>query len=107
MFVGGDTLIHEVGHWLGLYHVFQDGCNSNAVTGGDRVADTPAQTMHFSCNKQTDTCPQIAGKDDVENYMGYGSVTRWRCSELGALVSSFFRRAHAYSGCLDLIEDHL
>jgi hypothetical protein len=66
----GDTATHEIGHWLGLFHTFENGCTAP----GDAVRDTPYQLDGdniFECNESDDTCTQ-PGTDPVHNFMSYG-----------------------------------
>lgn len=58
----------QVGHWLGLLHVFAGGCDSS--TGGDFVEDTrAAAAADYSCTP-TNTCPNLSGTNPIHNFMG-------------------------------------
>lgn len=64
----GRTLTHEVGHYLGLYHTFQGGCNGS----GDGIADTPpVADASYGCNLNRNSCTSDAFPDMIENHMDY------------------------------------
>lgn len=68
----GLTAVHEVGHWMGLFHVFQGGRACGAGPG-DFVDDTPPQwnaTSGCPRTRRPDSCPE-PGLDSIFNYMDY------------------------------------
>lgn len=90
------TFLHEVGHYFGLLHTFQDsnnpdiskrelvtrGAGSNCVTTGDQICDTQADPFErlpliyaFNCDQKTPSDLQDANGETysppINNFMSY------------------------------------
>jgi hypothetical protein len=62
----GRTMTHEVGHWLGLRHIWGD-----ATCGDDFCADTPVHHKeNYKCPQTILDCNSV-GYEMVQNYMDY------------------------------------
>ncbi len=71
----GKTLVHESGHWLGLFHVWGDDnglCAGQSGAGSDYIDDTPDQgNMNFGC--PTYPHASCTASDMFMNHMDYSN----------------------------------
>ena len=68
----GRTATHEVGHWLGINHVWGD--DGTACSGSDGISDTPNQAgENYGCPSfpHTDACTGASPGVMYMNYMDY------------------------------------
>ncbi len=72
-YVEGKAAIHEVGHYLGLRHVWGDGTNTTGCSVDDGIFDTPnCKAQNATCTGQNSCTDASNDKpDQTENYMDY------------------------------------
>jgi hypothetical protein len=83
----GKTGVHEVGHWLGLQHLWGD-----AYCGDDGVGDTPKQAG-YNMECPTDIRISCGNGPNGDMYMNYMDFTNDRCMNLFTLGQKARMRA--------------
>lgn len=72
----GKTAVHEIGHWLGLRHIWGD-----SYCGDDWVDDTPKQA-NFTPGCPSGIRPSCSSEPNGDMYMNYMDLTQDACINL-------------------------
>lgn len=80
--IRGRTVTHEIGHYLGLRHIWGDGLSILGIPAceeDDGMEDTPNSGFNagFTCDTTLNTCiaDTLDEKDMIENFMDYAAET--------------------------------
>lgn len=102
----GRTLTHEMGHLLGLSHIFDagwsgtTGCHTNdCFQNGDYCCDTPPQAeANWSCSSTWNSCADVPlndtygfdAYDQIENFMSYNACQNMFSMDQASIMQQNF-----------------
>ncbi len=111
----GRTAVHEVGHYLGLRHIWGDGgglLGGESCGADDGISDTPNQgyQSEFNCDATLNTCiDSVGGQPDpndmpdlIENHMDYSAET---CKNMFTVEQAMHMRGVLENERVGLLDD--